>query len=334
MAVYNDESYIGEAIESILCQTFRDFELVVVDDASTDDTAAIVDGYAKRDARIRVIRNEQNLGRSAARNVGIAAAKAELLAFQDGDDLALPRRVELQKQYMDDHPDDGIVASGWIVIDDEKQKVCTCLHKRSADELVKRLRRHQCIGHWACMYRTGIVKSVGGYREGFRAMEDYDMLLRITERASLGVLDIPVYKYRKVMEGVSIANPVSTKHFEAIAREFARQRAVQGEDDYGVYLREGQFPRIEAHAAAMSRAVYYYKLAFWALRCREWPPFFRYMVRGFVRNPLWCLRHALRLTGIKLRDATSSIRGPRRGRTRQIQGMPEANRSAQVREQE
>ena len=94
MPVYNREMYVGAAIESILGQTFTDFELIIVDDGSTDQSVAIIQGY--RDPRIRLIRFSQNKGVSAARNVGNHEARGEFIAVMDSDDIALPKRLEKQ----------------------------------------------------------------------------------------------------------------------------------------------------------------------------------------------------------------------------------------------
>ncbi|MFO7906471.1 MAG: glycosyltransferase family A protein [Pirellulaceae bacterium] len=95
---HNDEPYIGQCIESILGQTFEDFELIVVNDGSTDNTPSIIEEYAAKDPRVRVIHTGQKSGRGAARNTGIEAARAELIAFQDADDLSVPDRLEIQKR--------------------------------------------------------------------------------------------------------------------------------------------------------------------------------------------------------------------------------------------
>ena len=104
MPVYNGEKYLAEAIESILTQTFADFEFVIVDDGSQDGSAAIIRDYAKRDERIRVIRHERNQGVTTARNSGIAASRGEFIAAMDHDDISLPQRLEKQVDFLQSHP--------------------------------------------------------------------------------------------------------------------------------------------------------------------------------------------------------------------------------------
>lgn len=101
MPVYNDGSYIREAIDSILAQTFKDFELLIVNDGSTDDSAAIIASY--NDKRIRVLQHKKNCGRPYARNTALDAAEGKYLAWMDSDDIALPKRLQTQVDFMDTH---------------------------------------------------------------------------------------------------------------------------------------------------------------------------------------------------------------------------------------
>ena len=117
MPVYNAARHLRTAIDSVLAQTFTDFELLIVDDGSTDDSRAIVASYA--DPRIRVIEHESNLGLSAALNRGIDEARGALVARQDADDASVPERLERQAAFMRDHPAVAIVGSLGRVIDED-----------------------------------------------------------------------------------------------------------------------------------------------------------------------------------------------------------------------
>ncbi|MCY3867896.1 MAG: glycosyltransferase family 2 protein [Chloroflexi bacterium] len=111
MPVYNGECYLAEAIESILGQTFTDFEFIIVDDGSRDGSAAIIHDFAKRDERIRVIQHERNRGLTSARNSGIAASRGQFVAAMDHDDISLPRRIEKQADFLHSHPRLGLVGT-------------------------------------------------------------------------------------------------------------------------------------------------------------------------------------------------------------------------------
>ncbi|MBI5094602.1 MAG: glycosyltransferase family 2 protein [Candidatus Hydrogenedentes bacterium] len=104
MSVYNGERYLAEAIESILGQTYRDFEFIIIDDGSTDESLKIVEGYASRDNRIRLV-SRPNRGLAAALNDGIEIARAPIIARMDADDVSLPKRFEKQMLYMAQHPE-------------------------------------------------------------------------------------------------------------------------------------------------------------------------------------------------------------------------------------
>jgi len=93
MPAYNREEYIGEAIDSILCQTIEDFELLVIDDGSTDGTVKIVEEKYSRDRRVRLLKNARNLGIAFTRNIGIYESRGEYIAFMDSDDISLPSRL-------------------------------------------------------------------------------------------------------------------------------------------------------------------------------------------------------------------------------------------------
>jgi glycosyltransferase involved in cell wall biosynthesis len=110
MAVYNAAQFLREAIASVLSQTYTDFELIVVDDASTDDSSAILRSY--NDPRIRIIRHQTNLGASLSRNDALAAARGELIAIMDADDVCAPTRIERQVEFLQAHPAVGLVGCG------------------------------------------------------------------------------------------------------------------------------------------------------------------------------------------------------------------------------
>ena len=105
MPVLNGEKYLAEAIESILNQTFQDFEFIIVDDGSTDQTPEILRSYANKDSRIQIVTNPINRGIGYSRNRGIALSRGEYIANMDADDLCLPERFEKQVRFLDSHPD-------------------------------------------------------------------------------------------------------------------------------------------------------------------------------------------------------------------------------------
>src|SRR5260370_151977 len=120
MSVFNGEAFLPQALESILGQTFGDFEFIIIDDGSTDTTAQILSDYAKQDERVRVF-NQGNKGRAASLNDGIDLARAEYIARMDADDIALPHRLKEQIRFMERHPEVGLLGGAVELIGPEGQ---------------------------------------------------------------------------------------------------------------------------------------------------------------------------------------------------------------------
>lgn len=178
--VYNRAIFVGAAIESILAQTFADFELIVIDDGSTDATPEMVRSFA--DPRIRLVGHECNLGIPAARNSGLAAARGEYVATLDSDDIAHPKRLERQVAFLDAHPDHALVGSWTTDMDENGRPLGKIRRKptRPADVRAKLLFGGS-ITNSTIMGRTEILRRYG-YREEFRVRQDYDLFVRVSER--------------------------------------------------------------------------------------------------------------------------------------------------------
>ncbi len=181
MAVYNCEEYVGEAIESVQAQTIEDWELLCVDDCSTDRSAEIVAGYARRDPRIRLIRNERNMGAPRTRNVALEHARGEFIAVLDSDDIATPRRFELSLAAFDDDEALGVVGGMWDVIDDSGAVTSIpdggeLQHEPLRDSLLHHLNR---LPHSSAMIRAELMKRIGGYDTRLPASQDLDLFVRL-----------------------------------------------------------------------------------------------------------------------------------------------------------
>lgn len=178
--VYNRAIFVGAAIESILAQTFADFELIVIDDGSTDATPDMVRSFA--DPRIRLVGHECNLGIPAARNSGLAAARGRYVATLDSDDVAHPKRLERQVAFLDAHPDHALVGSWTADMDENGRPLGKIRRKptRPADVRAKLLFGGS-VTNSTIMGRTEILRRYG-YREEFRVRQDYDLFARLSER--------------------------------------------------------------------------------------------------------------------------------------------------------
>jgi glycosyltransferase involved in cell wall biosynthesis len=185
---YNRGWIVKEAIDSVLEQDFHDYELIVVDDGSVDDTPAILNAYGKK---ITVLR-QANQGVSAARNRGIAAASGRLIAFLDSDDLWLPRKLSTQVEFFNDHPQAAIsqTQERWIrngVRVNPKQR-----HHKFSGMIFERSLALCLVSPSAVMIKKSLFDSVGVFDESLPACEDYDLWLRISCRYPVHLIETPL----------------------------------------------------------------------------------------------------------------------------------------------
>jgi glycosyltransferase involved in cell wall biosynthesis len=196
MAVYNTDRYLAQAVESILNQTFRDFELLIIDDGSSDHSLAILQHYATQDDRIRLTHRE-NRGIPQTRNELLAQAKGEFLAVIDSDDIAHPDRLALQVAYLQQYPAVVWVGGAFELIDERGYRL-TCLPLPETDAEIRDLLAHGNMGflHPTAMMRRDAVAQLGGYDETLPLAEDLDLWLRLSQVGQLGNLPLPVVQYR------------------------------------------------------------------------------------------------------------------------------------------
>ncbi len=195
MPVRDGARWISTAIESVLSQTFADFELIVVDDGSTDATPAIVAGHASRDPRI-VVMTQPASGLVTALNSGLSAARAPLLARLDADDVAEPTRLAEQLAEMTRNPQLAVLGSWALEIDETGRAHGVRRPKTDADQLMRELNRANPMIHSAVMLRTAMAREAGGYRPTFTAAEDFDLWLRLSERGEVANLERELVRYR------------------------------------------------------------------------------------------------------------------------------------------
>src|SRR5688572_11065546 len=179
MPVYNGERFLAPAIDSILAQTFADFDFHIVDDGSRDATAEILSDYAKRDRRIVVHTQAINGGITAALNYGCRAASADLIARMDADDISLPDRFALQVAYLTQHADVGVLGTCVQVIDESDRlgPIWPC----PADAgLTAWAMLFTCIvAHPTVVIRRSVLEEVGFYPLGYTPAEDYALWMRL-----------------------------------------------------------------------------------------------------------------------------------------------------------
>lgn len=197
MPVYNAERYLGQAVESILGQTFRDFEFLIINDGSTDRSGAILDAYAGRDRRIRVI-SRANTGYTVALNELLSLAAGELVARMDADDVALPERLTRQVDFLRTHGDVVCVGTSVQLVDGAGRVLREGHPAMDHDTIQHRALDGDCpLNHPSVMMRRAAVQAVGGYRPEFEPAEDLDLWLRLGEVGRLVSLPDVLMKYRQ-----------------------------------------------------------------------------------------------------------------------------------------
>lgn len=207
---YNRASYLGQAIESVLHQTFTDFELLAIDDGSSDDSAAVVSSFA--DPRIRMLRNKTNLGIPATRNRGAREARGEYLAFLDSDDVALPERLAQQLAFLETHPRHAAVGAWMEWIGESgartgkiKRKPCTSNQIRA-----ERLFRSG-LENSTAMARTQVLREYR-HREDMALGSDYDLWARVAADHELAALPQVLVYRREHRQRTSETKLETTKH--------------------------------------------------------------------------------------------------------------------------
>lgn len=197
LPVFNAERYVAAALRSVLAQSFTAFELIVIDDGSTDRSAEIIRGFAARDSRVLHIRRP-NTGIVGALNDGLAAARAPLIARMDADDFALPHRFERQIDYFALHPECVGLGTAVDFIDAHGARVMACPRPLAHAEIEAGLLRGDggMIIHPSAMFRRDAVYSIGGYRREAQYVEDLDIYLRLARVGRLGNLPDTLLQYR------------------------------------------------------------------------------------------------------------------------------------------
>lgn len=194
MPVYNAERFLREAIDSILNQTFRDFEFIIINDASTDNSKNIILSY--NDKGIRYFENDINLGVAGTLNKGLELARSDLVARMDADDISFPNRLEMQYKMMEKDKKIAVLASIFDVVDESGNFMYTEKYANSSEEIYYALQFRDCLGHPTVMFRKRIILNVyKGYDINHEA-EDYDLWLRVSSKYKFSKINTSLLKLR------------------------------------------------------------------------------------------------------------------------------------------
>jgi glycosyltransferase involved in cell wall biosynthesis len=224
MPVRNAAAYLADSIGSILKQTLTDFEFVILDDGSTDDSRAIIREWARRDGRIRLIEGATPLGPSGSADRVVREARAPICARMDADDISHPNRLQAEWDVLARHPDASLVGTLWVGIDPEGRRV------RPRDRW--RLFRSSVFApfpHGSVMFRREWLLGLGGYRPACEFWEDFDFYLRMERRGPIMVVADALYEYR-FHTGATTAQR-GLEHLMAVDLMYrCADRATAGED--------------------------------------------------------------------------------------------------------
>lgn len=215
MTVYNAQDYLPEAIESILNQTFTDYEFIIVDDCSTDNSLQIAREYEKMDARIQVHHHRQNMGIADARNTGLKLAQGKYIAWMDADDISMSERIEKELVFLESHPQVGVISSSAAIIDSKGN----LLHEVHMPQMHFMIAWAFCffdpIINPAVMLRRDLYSKVGVYRNlaenvGDYFPEDFDLWVRMITKTQFYNLNEPLLKLRKHENNITKTRTQST----------------------------------------------------------------------------------------------------------------------------
>jgi glycosyltransferase involved in cell wall biosynthesis len=200
MPVYNGSEYLKESISSVLSQTYSQFELLIINDASTDSSVQIIESF--NDSRIKLLHNETNLGINKTRNRGLHEAKTKFLAVLDCDDIADSRRLEYQVKFLKENLSYAACGSDANIINEKSEIIGAITHAKEHDDIVANLLFANQFVHSSVLFDLEKIKAIGEYRTDILS-EDYEFLFRISQQFKVANLPYKLVDYRNHSASVS-----------------------------------------------------------------------------------------------------------------------------------
>ena len=307
MPVYNGEAFLKESIDSVLGQTMQDFEFIIVDDGSTDQTQAILQAHASRDTRIRILVKE-NSGISETLNAGLSLAKGEWVARLDADDLMLPMRLAEQFAFVSGQPDLVAAGSYYEIINSRGRAAGTAYPlPRTRDELEALFANRQAITftHPTMIYRREMALAVGGYRKSFEPCEDVDLFARMFAQNGLILIQPLVLTRYRVHPG-SISTSKVLEQFYMLRFIYHNFYAVRKGDpaiSLDDYLRSRRRLHRRVHDSSSLISERFYRRSTAAMVEGNLPKALVYLTVASALRPYKSIRRGLRNLGDKARLA-------------------------------
>lgn len=270
MAVYNAERYLAAALESILGQTFTDFEFIVVDDGSNDESARILAKYGAADRRLRIIPNEANSGLAYSLNKGIDFARGAYIARMDADDISLPTRLAAQVAFLDAHPDCCLCGGALMTFSTEGAGVLW-QPPLAHDDILSSMIFESVIYHPTVMMRGETLNRYGlRYAENFRVAQDYELWIRLAEVGKLANLPEVLLHYRlHVGSASSHHGQEQIKAANHVRRRLLADLGIEAADDEAKLHQDLAHWRVEDNLATLDN------IHLWLSRLRRANELFR-----------------------------------------------------------
>ena len=204
LCVFNGERYLKESIESIINQTFKDWEMIAIDDGSNDRTLEILKTYALKDTRVKVY-TQENIGLTKSLNKAINISNGKYLARQDADDISILNRFELQINEFEQDNKIALVTGGVEVVNIQGRHLVITNPPATYEEIKKTIfKLHNPFTHGSLMIKKSSLRRIGGYCEDFISSQDFDMIIRLSKSGKYKIIDDVIYKLRKHPESVTV----------------------------------------------------------------------------------------------------------------------------------
>ena len=287
MAVFNGDEYLRAAVESILHQTYSDFEFIIVNDGSADGSAHILESFQNQDRRIRIIEQDnKGLTLSLARACG--EARGRYIARQDADDLSMPQRLEKESKLLEAHSEVKLVSCSTNFIGPESEDLLTDERRESPEEATRKIRANSLrtfrgLVHGSSMFRSEDYRSVGGYRQDFYFAQDVDLWSRLTDHGLLAFVPEVLYCFRVTGASLSSRHGSTQRELNRIAIELRKARD-HGKNETPLLLQAQQLRPTRHSRMAQSRGAGHYFLGR-LLQRRGDPRAIKYLRLAVRANP-------------------------------------------------
>ena len=273
---YNRAHLIGRAIQSVLNQTYQDFEIIIVDDGSTDDTEEVIKKFQRKDERIKYVKHEKNKGSSAARNTGIKLARGKYIAFQDSDDEWLPEKLEKQMRVFENAPERvGVIYTGyWRVEGSKRIYIPSPKVKRKEGYIHDNLLEGNFVSTQTAVVKRECLQLAGMFDERLPRLQDWELFIRISKAYEFKCVDEPLVVSHFTPDSIS-ANQATlieglTLILEKHSEDFRKDRRLLAKWQYSIGNLLCQSGRMDQGRDYLLRAV------------KSYPLNIKYLVTAFV----------------------------------------------------